>query len=355
MIQHLIQLNYATITLTFCLLVFIITNDYFDKKVRMLFLTACIMVLCLILADSVEYWTSTLYSVTNLRIWMSAIGYSLRPTIIFVVILLLLRQKNTKSLWLTIPLILNALLAFSALFTDIAYSYTADNEFVRGPLGYFAFATSGFYGVVLLICTVKLYKSIHFSETFISVAVVCMFAISTAMESSGGYDGVINTTGAIALVFYYLYLNTQQFKRDPMTKTLNRRCFYLDAEKNMSRLSAVMSIDLNNLKHLNDEYGHAKGDEAICTLVNCIEKVLPRNCFLYRTGGDEFMILCFSKEKDNAKQLLLDIKEEVAKTPYSCAIGMAYSEWQKDFDRLCSQADKAMYEDKFQMKNREGH
>lgn len=120
-----------------------------------------------------------------------------------------------------------------------------------------------------------------------------MFVISTAMESVWGYDGVINTTGAVALVFYYLYLNTQQFKRDPMTNALNRRCFYLDAEKNMAGLSAVMSIDLNNLKQLNDGYGHAKGDEAI---------------------------------------------------------GMAYNECQEDFDKLCSLADKAMYEDKFQMK-----
>lgn len=352
MFQHLIQLNYATIVLMFCLFIFIITNNFFDKRVRILFLLSCMMILCLVIVDSVEYWTSTLFHPTRLRIWMSAIGYSLRPAIIFVVILLLLRQKNLKMLCpIIIPLIINTVLAFSALFTDVAYSYSSDNEFIRGPLGYFAFVTSGFYAVILLICTVKLYKSIHFSETFISIAVVCMFVISTAMESSWGYDGVINTTGAVALVFYYLYLNTQQFKRDPMTKALNRRCFYLDAQKNIANLSAVMSIDLNNLKQLNDENGHAKGDEAICTLVYCIQKVLPRNCFLYRTGGDEFMVLCFNKEEAAVKQLLLEMKSEIAKTPYSCAIGMAYSECQKDFDKLCSQADKAMYEDKFHMKN----
>ena len=352
MLHYLIQLNYATIILILCLLIFIITNDYFDKKVRLLFLLSCNMLLGLVLADSVEYWTSQTPRRQVLRVWMSAIGYSLRPAIIFVVILLLLRGKIRKRMWLSVPLIFNALIAFSALFTDIAFSYTPDNEFVRGPLWSFAFITSGFYAVVLLICTVGLYRSIHFSETLISIIVVCMFVISTAMESVWKYDGTINATGAVSLVFYYLYLNTQQFKRDPMTNTLNRRCFFLDAEKNMAGLSAVMSIDLNNLKQLNDGYGHAKGDEAICALSRSIENVLPKNCFLYRTGGDEFMVLCFHKEENIVRQLLLDMKAEFSKTPYSCAIGMAYKDSSMSFDSLCSRADKEMYEDKFRMKNK---
>ena len=107
MFHQLIQFNYATIVLIFCLLIFIVTNDYFDKKVRILFLTSSLMIVCLVLADSIEYWTSTLAVPTKLRIWMSAIGYSLRPTVIFVVILLLLRKQNMKKLlWLMAPLFL---------------------------------------------------------------------------------------------------------------------------------------------------------------------------------------------------------------------------------------------------------
>ena len=53
MLHYLIQLNYATIILILCLLIFIITNDYFDKKVRLLFLLSCNMLLGLVLADSV--------------------------------------------------------------------------------------------------------------------------------------------------------------------------------------------------------------------------------------------------------------------------------------------------------------
>lgn len=354
MFKELVEINYAPVVSLGCLLIFILTNNYFNKRTRTLFLVSCILVLCLTVADSIEYWTASFHTLSPLRIWMSAIGYSIRPVILFVVILLILGDISDKKLiCLSLPLVVNTLIAFSALFTDIAYAYTMDNQFVRGPIGYFAFVTSGFYEIMLLICTVRMYQSTRISETVISVAVIVMFALSTLMESVWKYEGVINTSGAVALTFYYLYLNTQQFKRDSMTNVFNRRCFYLDSEKYISSISAVMSIDLNDLKKWNDEFGHAKGDEAICTLVHCIESVIPKNCYLYRVGGDEFMILCFNKDKAVIKQFLSEIKNSIAQTPFSCAIGVAYSNSDMDFKRMCLQADQEMYEDKMRMK--QGH
>ena len=351
MIKELIEINYASVIILLFFGVFIFTNDYFPKRIRTLFLLADGLLLFLVVADSIEYWTSSLDTLTSVRILMSAIGYSIRPIIIYVIILLLGNVKDRKYTWISIPLVVNTILAFSAFFVDYAYSYTIDNQFVRGPLGYFAFVTSGFYEIVLLICTIKLYKSVKISETIISVVVCFTFMISILMESVWGYEGIINVSGAVALTFYYLYLNTQQFKRDPLTNVLNRRCFYMDAEKNKANLNAVISIDLNDLKKWNDEYGHAKGDEAICTVVRCVEAVLPSNCYLYRVGGDEFMLLCFNQPKTMIEQLKNQIKEKVSQTPFSCAIGVAYNDEQTDFNKLCSQADKFMYEDKKQMKD----
>lgn len=352
MLHHLIQVNYATLILLFLLLVFIITNRYFDKKVRRVFISALVVLLMIVIADSVEYWTASLEKPTVLRIWMSAIGYTLRPAAIFLIVILFLRQRRTNWYLLCSPLVINAVLAFSALFTDIAYSYSETNEFVRGPLGTFAYVTSALYFVILLVLTIKLYKTVNISETYVAIAVLAVFVLATIMEVGFEFDGMINVTGAVAILFYYLYLNTQQFKRDALTGALNRRCLYLDVEKNRSNLSAVISIDMNNLKQINDELGHAHGDEAICALSFCIHKVLQRSCFLYRVGGDEFTILCFRKKKDVVEKMIVDIKKEVEKTSYSCAIGVAYAETQEvDFEKLCSMADKAMYEEKFKMKN----
>lgn len=116
-------------------------------------------------------------------------------------------------------------------------------------------------------------------------------------------------------------------------------------------LTAVISIDLNDLKRLNDENGHAAGDTALCTIVACIQNILPRGCHLYRTGGDEFMILCSRVSKDYVPALIDHMRRELSKTPYCCAIGFATSDADEDFEHICSIADAAMYANKKQLKS----
>ena len=349
MVKDLILMDYAAVMLVICLLSFIITNDYFAKRTRKLFLRACFLLLILVAADSIEYWTATFDHFSKLRVWMSAIGYSLRPAIIYVIISLMNSREKSKK-WMLVPIVINAIIAFSALFTDVVYSYTADNQFVRGPIGYFAFVTSGIYLVVLLIYTYRMYRISDIWEMCVAVVAMVMLTISTIFESVLKYEGMINTMGAVTIVFYYLYLNTQQFKRDALTGVLNRRCFYLDAERRNEHIGAVLSIDLNNLKMWNDKYGHARGDEAIKTIVQSIQRVLDKNCFLYRIGGDEFMVLCFEKQRDMIEKMLKDMYAELEKTPYNCAIGVAYREAEENFQELCSRADQQMYENKARMK-----
>ena len=353
MAHYLIQVHYGTCIIVAFMLIFISTNHFFEKNIIRMFRYAAIAVFVLVLVDSVEYWTASFPEPSDLRIWMSAIGYTLRPTIIFMIVMLLLRGKSRRKLLMAVPLILNAFVAFSAFFTGIAYSYSEDNQFVRGPLGYTTFVTSGFYLVLLIIMTVHVYQDGGNSEAFIAIAIAVMSIIATYMESVRGYEGVINLTGASSIAFYYLYLNTQQFKRDPLTNTLNRRCFYLDAKKNYAQLNAVISLDLNNLKQLNDGKGHAEGDKAICTMADCIRKVLLKNSYLYRTGGDEFMILVFKQPEDAVHSMIENIKREMAKTEYRCAVGMAYMDKGNNFEKLCMEADEAMYRDKEEGKKKE--
>ena len=350
MLYYLVQLNYATVIIMGFMLIFICTNQFFNRKITNLFVLASLCILILVIVDSVEYWLASFTYPVSARIWMSAIGYSLRPAIIYMIILLVTREETTRRLLLAIPLIINACISFSALFMDIAFSYSEDNAFVRGPLGYSPFVVSGFYLVLLLVSTIRRYQNENNSEAFIAIAVMVMIFISVIMESFAGYDGVINATGAISITFYYLYLNTQQFKRDALTNVLNRRCFYLDAEKYQAILNAVLSIDLNNLKLLNDGQGHEEGDRAICTMVSCVRRALKKGCHLYRTGGDEFMILCFRQSEESIVQMVQDIKKQMEQTPYSCAVGMAYSAVSENFQKLCSEADENMYTDKMRMK-----
>lgn len=350
MLHELIQINYGTVIVVFMMLVFIGTNDMFEKDVVRRFTLASCCVLTLVIVDSIEYWTASFTYPVSLRIWMSAIGYSLRPAIVYIVILMLTRNRKMNRMIFALPLMVNALIAFSALFTDVAFAYSETNEFIRGPLGYAAFFTSGIYLIALVITTINLYKNKNIFECLIAFAVVVLSSLATFLESVWKYEGLINATGAVSITFYYLYLNTQQFKRDPLTGAFNRRCFYLDADKGLMTLKAIISVDLNNLKQINDRMGHAEGDKAICTTVRCIQEALDKNCYLYRTGGDEFMILCFKISEDEVVKVIQKIQQNINATPYSCAIGAAYMYGERSFEKVCAEADEAMYQDKMRIK-----
>ena len=162
MFHYFLQLNFATILISLFMLIFVNVNPVFQRKVIRLFSIAISSVLCLVIVDSIEYWCATLPYPTMLRVAVSIIGYALRPTNICFVILLSCGNRVSQKFkkFIVLPGILNMLIASTALFSGVCFSYSDKNEFVRGPLGYSAFAASGFYLILLVILTNKLYLSL---------------------------------------------------------------------------------------------------------------------------------------------------------------------------------------------------
>lgn len=350
MLHHLIHVNYTTLLLVVFMCIFLLFNTALDKRISRLFLISIFYILILLTADSIESWTESLASPTRLRIFVSALGYTLRPLVILNVILLLIRSKKNNHKLLFLPGVINGIISFSALFTDIAFSYSADNQFVRGPLGISAYIVSGLYLLILMIFAILYIKERNIYETYILFSISFFAVASIYLEVTFSFDGFINSTLAVSLIFYYLFFNAQTVNRDILTRAFNRRCFYIDAQKNFSKLKAVISIDLNDLKIINDTQGHSGGDMALYTVVNTLKKALPLGCSLYRTGGDEFMILCFKHNQTTLENLIVKMKAELSKTPYTCAMGLALLQDGDTLDQVCIRADANMYEDKVKIK-----
>lgn len=349
MVVEFIQLNFSTIITCVFLLIFICTNVTFEKRMAKLFSVAVMLDLLLVAVDTVEFWLSELTYPTMGRIWMSAIGYTIRPLILMLIISVTLRNRKFQVLYV-MPVVINGIIAFSALFSNVAFSYDMNNEFVRGPLGMSAHFTSVIYTIILMIHSIQMFRDKNRHEGLIVFAIIVVNTAALLMEMMKLFNDLLNSAIAISITFYYMYLNTQQFKRDQLTGALNRRCLYLDAEQKFSILSAVISLDLNNLKTLNDTEGHAEGDLAIRTMAECVRRLLKKGCYLYRVGGDEFVILCFRCRENELVDMIASIKREMSKTKYSCAIGLAMLEEGQDFEQVNAAADKAMYKDKMRMK-----
>lgn len=348
MIQWFIEMNFPTLIILVYMSVFLMINSIFPKKINVVFGQSLVLTVIEMAAYCAELWTASLDRPTTLRIFFSAVGYSVRPMIVYLFVKLLLRDKNLSKRYrflILLPIPINMLIAFSAFFTDIAYSYDSANKFVRGPLGFSAHIVSIIYLIIMMVLTIKKFCSKDYSEGLLVFLIVIVNVIAMLMESFAGMHGVIRSAYSLSIVLYSSFFCVESFKRDPLTGARNRRCLYIDEEKHRSELTAVVSVDLNDLKKINDIQGHAKGDEAICAVVNVIEKAVPKGCTLYRTGGDEFMILCFRTEQPAVEKMLDDIRSEMKNTPYTCALGAAYIT-SEDFDRVCAQADAEMYKDK---------
>lgn len=350
MVSELIENNFVAVIITSFLILFVLTNNNFEKKTNRLFLAAAVCILILIVEEAWEAQLALAPAPVLLRTVLSAIGYALRPLIPYFLVVMPKKYARSSFILLSLPLIWNALVSFSALFCRLSFWYTPDNEFARGPLGLTPFFVAAFYVILLLIQTNYDYRKGGFTEALIVSAIVLLAFLSTVMESLFHLRFIQNPSMATSITFYYLFLHSNQNNRDPLTGALTRRRFYLDADRYRATLSAVISLDLNNLKTLNDQYGHVEGDKALITVTSVIKKYMGARASLYRTGGDEFMILCYKLDEKTVLELINKIRADLEKTAYRCAIGYAAYSYRLSFDAVCQAADNIMYENKRLMK-----
>lgn len=144
---------------------------------------------------------------------------------------------------------------------------------------------------------------------------------------------------------------------DPLTDLPNRRFFeeqvgqaILFAERSHTKL-ALLFLDMDKFKSINDQYGHNVGDQYLCAYADALQASLRKVDVLSRFGGDEFVILLTSLEDGQyamrVAEKILAIKRvwvEQQELEVSCSIGMAiYPDDAQTMHGLIEKSDTAMY------------
>ena len=151
---------------------------------------------------------------------------------------------------------------------------------------------------------------------------------------------------------------------DPLTGTANRRQFYDALELEISRAVrygrglAVLMLDVDHFKDINDNNGHDAGDNILCELVWNLSKVLRSSDLLARSGGDEFLIMAPETSADEvrllAEKLLKIVQDELHTQQHgqvTISIGTAVLMPDDTADSLIKRADQALYQAKQQGRN----
>ena len=139
---------------------------------------------------------------------------------------------------------------------------------------------------------------------------------------------------------------------DPLTGALNRRAFALLAEKQVAQAArtgrplAVLMMDLDHFKRINDTLGHSGGDATLCRFVAVAGDVLRAEDVLCRFGGEEFVALLPHAEAAQAVAAAERLRLAFAATGATVSIGVASLRPGEDLEDLLRRADAALYDAK---------
>ena len=153
-----------------------------------------------------------------------------------------------------------------------------------------------------------------------------------------------------------LLMRNRQVFTDSVTKVFNRR-YYEDRLRRLSGEHALAMIDLDNLKQINDHFGHPAGDAALYRAAQTMRSVLLGKDELVRYGGDEFLLLfhdlpesILQKKLDEICQAVRGIRiPEYPDMRMSVSIGGIYAAG--SIPELVQKADLALYRAKRQKNN----
>jgi diguanylate cyclase (GGDEF)-like protein len=145
---------------------------------------------------------------------------------------------------------------------------------------------------------------------------------------------------------------------DALVDLPNRRSFIGQLERSVARVArygdeaAMLFVDMDGLKRINDQFGHAAGDQALIQVAQLLASSVRKSDYVARIGGDEFGILLERIDERGAWEMALRIIETVVGShfdiegcslPLSVAVGVGAIRPDDDPQSVIARADKEMY------------
>ncbi len=167
------------------------------------------------LAFNIEKITGYWSEPTALRIILSGIAYTLRALLVYLFIRLIWTRENNKKarILLALPLVICAICGISPFFTDIVYSFSSTNHFIRGPLGWIFMVTV--IGYVLLF-VVYIFKQ-HQNDERINASILFLIAFfiitSTILSTIYDMEWMGRLSIVYGIVFCLFALDTNKLKK----------------------------------------------------------------------------------------------------------------------------------------------
>lgn len=299
----------------------------------------------------IERYTREIGYLSSIRIILTPTIYLLHP-VIMLGIMDMAEFVAERRLLLCLPILISAPFLYTSQWTHLFYWFDDNNLYIAAGsiLRYYPYLLFLFYVVLFVAAFTVRYARYGRAERKGILISIIAASIGVVLHIIFDIDVDYSTLFASLLLIYYLSLYVLTAKEDTLTRLLNRQCYYADSERLKDQVTAVVSVDMNDLKVINDTQGHDAGDKALKTVAECLAKNKLKNKKVYRIGGDEYAIFYLNKTEEDVKKDIEMMRSELALTPYVCAFGYEMVE-NKDIDSAMLSADREMYANKTRIKN----
>lgn len=267
---------------------------------------------------------------------------------------------------------------FFPVLLIIPLSFVLPVEYVRGRGTNYSYGRLIFvcYGIFALYCLLALvlalinYKNLDRKMRLAVLPTVSLMAVMISLQAV--IPELLMTGAAVTFVCIGLFVTVdnpvsaylEQALWDNATGVRNKNSFekqmssFEKKHKNKQLSIGFVICDMNGLKLINDNYGHAEGDKLIKAAAEVLLENLKNAHNVYRIGGDEFAVIYLSPNDEEVVSEMENVRiacDNYTDSPIKLSIAMGYASGTSDpsgFMEIYSKADALMYENKAEIKRK---
>jgi diguanylate cyclase (GGDEF)-like protein len=272
------------------------------------------------------------------------------------------RKKEVP--YILLPFAVLGLLILSSPLNGWCFYLDEANRYHRGPLAASLFIVLLVYLLIMSGIALVQYQKETLIDRKKELQLIAFFAVppilgGTAQTFTYGFS-LVWPLAAISCLLVLHEKDSRAISQDALTGLNNRRNMerYLGARKEagQNRPIALILLDVNDFKHINDHFGHEAGDAALIYASDILREIFNgTDAFLARYGGDEFVIVMPENRAEIIEDILLQIKKrfeacgQAHSLPFCFSVSAGYAVYSGESEKiseLFARADERMYRDK---------
>ncbi|MBR1862257.1 MAG: EAL domain-containing protein [Lachnospiraceae bacterium] len=311
--------EYFTYFFVISIIIFIVfTNRNMYHKIRYKFIALIVIEVVETIAARAEVYYYGLDHPTLMRVLLSTLCYILRPSIVYIMVLILTRDRDRKfHLLLGIPLFVASVIIIADIPFKNVFWFTEKNTFETGNLFPVTYMSIVVYLVMILLLNIARYgKSLDLNElltVFIGVGFVILNIIGERKIPHFGGQSEI-TTGLAVLLYAIFFKNIEDKKEKQNLETREQKTGLLNENACVKKLNdmrstgditefAAVYFDLARFGFINDRYGMEIGNIVLVQYAKQLSEMLRSDELLARQGSDRFIAVVLKRNMD----LFLDV------------------------------------------------